>query len=240
MNEILKVNYETEQPTVSARDLYEKVGTTERFSSWFERQLQFGFEQNKDYSNPQKVLRVQIEGNREVQREVEDYDLTIEMAKEVCMIQKNESAREIRKYLIKINDAWNTPEKIMARALEIAHKTIDDMKKKNIALLEDNETMKPKAEYFDELVDRNLLTSFRITAKEFGIKESTFIKWLLENKYIFRDQNKKLNTYAKWKEQGLFEIKEYKSRHSKHAGTQTLLTPKGRETFRILLSGTKI
>ncbi len=158
--------------------MYEKVGTTERFSSWFERQLQFGFEQNKDYSNPQKVLRVQIEGNREVQREVEDYDLTIEMAKEVCMIQKNESAREIRKYLIKINDAWNTPEKIMARALEIAHKTIDDMKKKNIALLEDNETMKPKAEYFDELVDRNLLTSFRITAKEFGIKESTFIKWL--------------------------------------------------------------
>lgn len=83
--------------------------------------------------------------------------------------------------------------------------------------------MKPKAEYFDQLVDRNLLTSFRITAKEFGIKESEFIKWLLENKYIFRDQNKKLNPYAKWKEQGLFEIKEYKSRHSKHAGTQTLV-----------------
>ncbi len=71
------------------------VGTTERFNSWFERQLQFGFEKEKDYSNPKKVLRVQIEGNREVQKEVEDYDLTIEMAKEICMIQKNENAREI-------------------------------------------------------------------------------------------------------------------------------------------------
>lgn len=105
MNELLKINYETEEPTVSARDLYEEVGTTERFSSWFERQLQFGFEIGKDYSNPKKVLRVQTEGNREVQREVEDYDLSLEMAKEVCMIQKNEKAREIRKYLIKISDA---------------------------------------------------------------------------------------------------------------------------------------
>lgn len=234
-NEIIKVNYEKEQPTVSARDLYEKVGTTERFSSWFERQLQFGFEQGKDYSNPKKVLRVQIEGNREVQREVEDYDLTIEMAKEVCMIQKNESAREIRKYLIKINDAWNTPEKIMARALEIAHKTIEDMKKENTALLEDNETMRPKAEYFDELIERNMLTSFRTTAKELGVKEGIFIGWLLDNKYIYRDQKNKLCPYVTQKTEGLFEVKEYKSKYSDHAGTQTLITPKGRETFRILM-----
>ncbi|MFG6392819.1 MAG: antA/AntB antirepressor family protein [Lachnospiraceae bacterium] len=88
MKEIIKVNYNSEQPTVSARDLYEKVGTTERFASWLGRQLQFGFEQGKDYSNPKKVLRVQIEGNREVQREVDDYDLTIDIAKHLCFISK--------------------------------------------------------------------------------------------------------------------------------------------------------
>ncbi len=243
MNEIIKVNYETEQPTVSARDLYDVVSSdggvkgTERFSKWFDRYCSYGFAEGTDYSTLHKKVRVQIEGGREVQREVDDYDLSVDMAKQICMLQRTEKGKEIRQYLIDLDKAWNTPEKIMARALEIAHKTIDDMKKKNIALLEDNETMKPKAEYFDELVDRNLLTSFRVTAKEFGIKESAFIKWLLENKYIFRDQKKKLHPYAKWKEQGLFEIKEYKSRHSKHAGTQTLITPKGRETFRMLLNG---
>ncbi len=123
----------------------------------------------------------------------------------------------------------------MARALEIAHKTIDDMKRENIALLEDNEIMKPKAEYFDELVERNFLTSFRTTANEFGIKESVLIGWLIEKKYIYRDQKNKLRPYSTAKEKGLFETKEYKSRHSDHAGTQTLITPKGRETFRILM-----
>lgn len=110
-----------------------------------------------------------------------------------------------------------------------------------VRLLEENEKlekenieMKPKAEYFDELVERNLLTSFRVTANEFGIKESVLIKWLVDKKYIYRDQKNKLRAYAD-KNNGLFETKEYKSRHSDHAGTQTLITPKGRETFRILM-----
>ena len=116
----------------------------------------------------------------------------------------------------------------MARALDIAHKTINSLK-------EENMTMKPKAEYFDELVERNLLTSFRTTAKEFGIKESALIGWLIENKYIYRDQKNKLCAYAAPKTDGLFDEKEYTCKHSTHAGTQTLITPKGRETFRILM-----
>lgn len=105
----------------------------------------------------------------------------------------------------------------------------------NERLALENATMKPKADYFDDLVERNMLTNFRTTAKEFGMKESEFINWLLENKYIYRDAKNKLQPYSIYVDKGLFEIKEYVNPHSNHAGTQTLITPKGRETFRLLL-----
>lgn len=98
----------------------------------------------------------------------------------------------------------------------------------------ENEEMQPKADYFDALVDRNLLTNFRDTAKEFGIGERSFITFLIERKFIYRDKNSKLKPYA-GKNNGLFEVKEYRSAISDHAGIQTLITPKGRETFRLLL-----
>ena len=98
--------------------------------------------------------------------------------------------------------------------------------------------MKPKAEYFDELVDRNLLTNFRDTAKELKISQKAFIEFLLEKKYIFRDQKGKLMPYAD-KNNGLFEVKEYVSKKSSHSGLQALITPRGRETFRLLLQKIK-
>lgn len=100
----------------------------------------------------------------------------------------------------------------------------------------ENQEMKPKAEYFDALVDRKLNTSFRDTAKELNVGERAFIGWLQENRYIYRDQKKQLRPYAD-KNKGLFEVKEYTARNSDHAGLQTLITPKGRETFRLLICG---
>lgn len=126
------------------------------------------------------------------------------------------------------NQEQMTPEQIVANALIVAQNIITQ-KDKQI------EEMKPKADYFDELVDRNLLTNFRDTAKEFGVKESYFINWLLEKNYIYRDCKGKLQPYAASMDKGLFEIKEFSSRYSNHAGTQTLVTPRGRETFRLLL-----
>lgn len=92
--------------------------------------------------------------------------------------------------------------------------------------------MKPKADYFDALVDRNLLTNFRDTAKELHIGPKAFIEWLLEKKYIYRDQKGKLKPYAQYVPD-LFQLKEWE-RNGK-ADVQTLVTPKGRETFRLLL-----
>ena len=142
MNEIIQVNYDKEEPTVSARDLYDSLSKeggvrgTERFSKWFGRYCGYGFAQGEDYSNPYQKIRVQKEGDREVQREVEDYDLSIDMAKQICMLQKTERGKRIRQYLVELDKAWNTPEQVMARALEIAHKTIDKMKNQNTLLIE--------------------------------------------------------------------------------------------------------
>lgn len=95
---------------------------------------------------------------------------------------------------------------------------------------------KPKVEYFNALVDRNLLTNIRTTAQELQIKQNEFVKWLLDNKYVYRDAKEQLKAYAAHTP-SLFETKEFISPHSGKAGTQLLVTPKGRETFRLLLEG---
>lgn len=110
---------------------------------------------------------------------------------------------------------------------------IKNLEAEKAVLSVENTIMKPKADYFDELVDRNLLTSFRETAKQLKIKERKFIDFLLEKKYIYRDKKGKLQPTAN-KNDGLFEVKESLNEKTKWSGTQTLITPKGRETFRLL------
>lgn len=126
-----------------------------------------------------------------------------------------------------------TPEELMAKALLVANKTLADREARISELTVQNNIMAPKAEYFDELVDRNMLTSFRDTAKELGVKPKTFVNWLLEKKFIYRDQKGKLMPRED-KNSGLFEVKEAKNDKTQWSGVQTLITPKGRETFRLL------
>ena len=126
-----------------------------------------------------------------------------------------------------------TPSELMAKALLVANKTLAEREARISELTVQNAIMQPKAEYFDELVDRNLLTSFRDTAKQLGVEEKKFISFLMEKKYIYRDKKAKLIPYAD-KNNGLFEVKECFNEKTKWSGTQTLITPKGREAFRLL------
>lgn len=103
----------------------------------------------------------------------------------------------------------------------------------NARLTVDNQIMQPKADYFDELVDRNTLTNFRETAKELGVPPKKFIDFLLSHKYIYRDRRGKLLPYER-KNNGLFELKEACCDSSNWSGVQTLVTPKGRDTFRAM------
>lgn len=126
-----------------------------------------------------------------------------------------------------------TGEELMARALLVAQNTLREREARISALTAENAAMLPKAEYFDELVDRNLLTNFRETAKQLQVPPKQFVGFLLERKYVYRDKRGKLLPYEN-KNNGLFEVKECFNEKTKWSGTQTLVTPKGRETFRLL------
>ena len=173
----------------------------------------------------------------------------------LAMKAKNETAERFQAFIadevipsIRRHGVYMTPETLEAAILNpdtliklcTALKEEQDKRKAleaaNSALTTDNAVMKPKADYFDELVDRNLLTNFRETAKQLGIQEKEFIQFLMEKKYLYRDKRGKLMPYAE-KNNGLFEIKECFNEKTLWSGTQTLITPKGRETFRLLYVG---
>ena len=227
-NELIKIDYTTsDRPTVLARDLHDALEVQTAYKDWFPRMCEYGFEEGKDF-NLLKNERVKMEGNRMVTREVNDHQITIAMAKELCMLQRTEKGKQCRQYLIAIEEAWNTPEQLMARALRVADETIK-------SLTAELESAAPKVQYFDTLVDRNLLTNFRDTAKELHVAPKAFINFLLEKGYIYRDNKSRLRPYQAHAEKGLFEVKEFASEFNNKAGIQTLVTPKGRETFRLLV-----
>lgn len=218
MEEIVKVDFDSQ--TISARDLYESVGSTERFSSWFERQLQFGFEENTDYVGCKTF-------NTLAHQELQDYNLSIDMAKQICMIQKNEKAREIRQYLIDLEKAWNTPEQVLARALKMADRVISD-KDRLIA------EMKPKVEFFDAVADSKTAIAIGEVAKALGIKGigRNNLFEILRNKGVLMGNN---IPYQKYVDAGYFRVIEQK--YTKPNGDteislKTLVYQKGVEYIR--------
>ena len=141
MNELLKINYETEQPTVSARDLYTGLEIKSKYADWFKSMLTYGFEENIDYFTFSKNLE---NGGRVIEHEI-----SVDMAKQICMLQRSEKGKLYRQYFIDMEKAWNSPEQIFARALKMADQKIESLKQDNAALLEDNERMKPKEVFAD-------------------------------------------------------------------------------------------
>lgn len=173
----------------------------------------------------------------------------------LAMKAKNEAAERFQAKIadevipsIRRHGAYMTPETLEAAILNpdtmirlcTALKDEQDKRKAleaaNSALTVENQIMSPKADYFDQLVDRNLLTNFRETAKQLEVGEREFIRFLLDKKYIYRDKKGKLMPYAD-KNNGLFEVKECFNEKTQWSGTQTMVTPKGRETFRLLFIG---
>ena len=226
MDELIKVDYSGEKPAVSARELHEFLGVETRFNDWFSRMCEYGFLEGEDFYS---FLSKTPTGGRPAQ----DAALSIDMAKEICMIQRNEKGKLARQYFLALERDWNSPEKVMSRALRYAEQELKKVKAINSNLTVENQIMAPKADYFDELVDRNLLTNFRETAKQLEIPPKKFVSFLLERKYIYRDKRGKLLPYEE-KNNGLFEVKECFNEKTQWSGTQTLVTPKGRETFRLL------
>lgn len=227
MNELIKVDFSGENPAVSARELHEFLEVKTAYKDWFPRMCEYGFAEGEDFCS----FLSESTGGRPAQ----DAAISIDMAKEICMLQRNEKGKLARQYFLQLEKDWNSPEKVMARALQIAEKELKQVKALNSALTVEDQIMAPKAAYFDELVDRNLLTGLRETAKEIGAKPKEFVSFLLSRKYLYRDQKGKLMPYQSHVDSGLFELKECFNEKTQWGGTQTMVTPKGRETFRLLM-----
>lgn len=138
----------------------------------------------------------------------------------------------------KLEEILSNPDTLIRLAMDLKETQLerDRLTIDNSVLTVQNTLMQPKADYFDELVDRNLLSNFRNTAKALGIKQNKFISYLQDHGYLYRDANGVLMPYAE-KNNGFFELKECFNDKSGWTGHQTLITPKGRETFRLLLEG---
>lgn len=228
MNELIKISYENaERPTVSGRELHDALEVETPYHKWFSRMCEYGFLELEDFWTKMS----ESTGGRPST----DHQLTIPMAKEICMLQRSEKGKQFRQYFIRVEEAWNSPEMIMKRALEIANEKVKALQVSVSQLTVDKQIMQPKADYFDELVDRNLLTGIRETAKELKVKQNTFVNFLLDKKYLYRDKKGKLMPYAKPMENGLFEVKEFSNEKTGFSSTQVFITPKGKETFRLLL-----
>lgn len=229
MNELIKVNYDSDRPTILGRDLHEFLEIESNYTTWFKRMCEYGFIENVDFSTYFPNLESELHGGQNKQ----DHQLTIDMAKEVCMLQRSEKGKIARQYFIQLEKAWNTPEMVMSRALKMAEKQLKQLQIDNARLTVDNQIMKPKADYFDELVDRGLNTGIRETAKELHIKERKFVRFLIDKKYLYRNKKGALQPYSQYVGE-LFTLKECMNDKTEWKGLQLLITPKGKETFKLL------
>nr|WP_270257522.1 phage antirepressor KilAC domain-containing protein [Coprococcus catus] len=234
MNEILKVNYDAEQPTVSARELHNVLGVQSRFSRWFESNKEL-FIEGEDYN---KCTSSTVVNNGAV-RELDDYTITVLMAKHLAMMSRTEKGKQIRDYLIDLEKAWNTPEQVMARALKLADKEIDRLKADNKVLLEDTARMKPKEVFADAVSASHtsiLIGELAKLLKQNGVKTGRrrLFTWMRDNGYLIKGGSSRNMPTQKGMELGLFEIKETTINNpdgSIRISRTTKVTGKGQQYF---------
>lgn len=213
--ELIKIKTENDQQLVSARDLHKALELKRHFGDWVKQNFK-DFEEGTDFMFAPQSADMPNGGVKQVQ----DYAVTIDMAKELCMMSKTPKGKEIRQYFIKVEKAWNDPQMIIQRGYDL-------LKNENLQLKLVIKEQAPKIGYYDQVIDKNGLTNFRDTAKMLGWKPRAFNQVLEDHGYIYRTGSKKtIKPYAEYVAKGYFEIKDTNS-----GFTQTLITPKGRAFF---------
>ena len=234
MNDLITVNYNSEQPTVLGRDLHEALGIKTAYKDWFPRMCEYGFTEGADYSS---FLSDRSDGRAGKPRT--DHQISIPMAKEICMIQRSDLGKQCRQYFLKIEEQWNSPEAIMSRALQMAHRKLDDLKNVNLKLTAKIEEDKPKvifAEAVETAKTSILVGELAKILKQNGVAtgQKRFFEWLRSNGYLIKSGSDKNMPTQRSMELGLFEIKETAIAHSDgHTTVQKTpkVTGKGQQYF---------
>lgn len=212
MNELLKVNYDNDRITLSARELHEFLEVKTSFKDWFPRMCEYGFNESQDF-NPLKNEQVRLEGNRQVKRTVQDYEITLDMAKEIAMIQRSDKGKEVRQYFLELERRWNSPETVMNRALEYSRKQVKALMEEKQGLIEENKELKPKALFADAVSASNesiligqLAKLIRQNGYEIG--QNRLFEWMRDNGYLIKKGERYNQPTQKSMDLGLFEVKE--------------------------------
>lgn len=205
--QLIKIDYTKDQPTVSARELHEGLEISTRFNDWFSRMCEYGFEAEKDFYSKMSKTPEQIG------RPSTDYEITVDMAKQICMIQRTDKGKEYRQYFIDLEKAWNTPEQVMARALRIANGEIEKLKADNQVLIADTERMKPK-EIFADAVSASktsiLVGDLAKLLKQNGYEtgQKRLFEQLRQEGYLIKSGSSRNMPTQRAIQMQLFEVKE--------------------------------
>lgn len=178
MKELIKIEVnENQEPIVNGRELHEVLGVETRYDTWFNRMKEYGFIENVDYVEFNEKVDAQ---KRARTYEQVNHAIKLDMAKEIAMIQRNENGKKVRQYFIQVEKDFNSPEKIMARALKIAESKL------NVLQLENNRKdqligeLKPKADYTDRILQSKGTVKINVIANDYGVTAIAMNKKLRE------------------------------------------------------------
>ena len=199
---MLKVNYANDRITLSARELHEFLEIETPFKKWFGRMAEYGFSQEIDY----REVMDKIVQNPKGGRPSTDYEITLDMAKEIAMIQRSDKGKEVRQYFLELERRWNSPEAVMNRALEYSRKQVK-------ALMEENNELKPKALFADAVSasDESILIgqlAKLIRQNGYEIGQNRLFEWMRENGYLIKSGSRRNQPTQRAMDMRLFEVKE--------------------------------
>lgn len=228
MNDLININMDTQ--TVSARELYQKLNIGTRFNDWFPRMTEYGFVEGTDFYS--KMSKTENGG-----RPSTDYEISVDMAKQICMIQRTPEGKVVRQYLIDLEKAWNTPEQVFARALKMVDQTISSLKDRCKFLggqvVEQQkviEQLEPKASYYDLILQCKDLIATTVIAKDYGMSAKKFNS-MLHDMGIQYKQGDIWVLYSKYQGQGYLKAKTHNYADGngvQHSKEHAYWTQKGR------------
>ena len=232
MNELIKINYESDRSTVSGRELHEALEVKTAYKDWFPRMCKYGFVEGEDYGS---FLSDRSDGLPGKPRT--DHQLTIDMAKQICMIQRSDIGRRYREYFLDVERQWNSPDAIMARALQFANRQLEALQQQNTELMDTVAVqkqqileMQPKASYYDVVLDCKDLISTSAIAKDYG-KSAVWMNRYLHEKGVQFKQGEIWLLYQKYAEKGYTSTKTHSylgNDGETHTKPHTYWTQKGR------------
>ena len=229
MDELIRINYDSERPTVNGRDLHDALQVKTAYKDWFPRMCEYGFFEGTDFCS---FLSESSGGRPAV-----NHQLTIDMAKQLCMIQRTEIGRKFRQYFIQVEEAWNSPEAVMARALQFANHQLALLTHQNMELTDtiavQNQQileMKPKVSYYDVVLNCKDLISTSAIAKDYG-KSAIWMNRYLHEKGVQFKQGDIWLLYQKYAQKGYTSTKTHSypgTDGETHTKVHTYWTQKGR------------